>query len=229
MKQPKKGASLFSLLPEDCISAIISLTSPRDACRASAISSAFKLAANSDIVWEKFLPYDYPEIISRSVSPVVYSTKKELYFRLCNSPILLDGSKLVLVLIAVPVVDIGTKMQTHMLSPNTTYAAYLVFKLPENKEAYEVTAKSSVRFLAEIQDGAEASNNRVYLKTATKRTKPQNRVDGWMEIEMGEFKNDHGDGGELEIQLTDIMNLTWFSCPIVEGIELRPKENHDLE
>ncbi|CAK9142188.1 unnamed protein product [Ilex paraguariensis] len=65
MKQPKKGASLFSLLPEDCISAIISLTSPRDACRASAISSAFKLAANSDTVWEKFLPYDYPEIISR--------------------------------------------------------------------------------------------------------------------------------------------------------------------
>ncbi|CAK9173806.1 unnamed protein product [Ilex paraguariensis] len=89
------GVSGFSLLPEGCISEIIALTSPRDACRASAISSAFKLAAESDSVWEKFLPSDYPEIISRSVSPVVYSTKKELYFLLCDTPILLDGSNLI--------------------------------------------------------------------------------------------------------------------------------------
>ncbi|KAI8537978.1 hypothetical protein RHMOL_Rhmol09G0065200 [Rhododendron molle] len=38
----------FSVLPEGCISQILSMTSPRDACRASAISSGFDAAANSD-------------------------------------------------------------------------------------------------------------------------------------------------------------------------------------
>ncbi|CAK9154654.1 unnamed protein product [Ilex paraguariensis] len=90
----ENGVSDLSLLPESCISEIISLTSPTDACRAPSISSVFKSAADSDTVWEKFLPSDYTEILSRSVSPVVYSTKKELYFRLCDTPILLDGGNL---------------------------------------------------------------------------------------------------------------------------------------
>ncbi|KAG5531265.1 hypothetical protein RHGRI_026020 [Rhododendron griersonianum] len=84
----------FSVLPEGCISLILSMTSPRDACRWSAISSGFDAAANSDSVWEKFLPSDYRQIISRSVSPVVFSTKKQLYFSLCDSPLLLDSGKL---------------------------------------------------------------------------------------------------------------------------------------
>ncbi|KAI8537977.1 hypothetical protein RHMOL_Rhmol09G0065100 [Rhododendron molle] len=85
----------FSVLPEGCISQILSMTSPRDACRSSAIPSGFGAAANSDSVWEKFLPSDHRQIISRSVSPVVFfSTKKQLYFSLCDSPLLLGGGKL---------------------------------------------------------------------------------------------------------------------------------------
>ncbi|KAK3019188.1 hypothetical protein RJ639_002960, partial [Escallonia herrerae] len=54
----------------------------------------FKSAADSDTVWERFLPPDHPEIVARSVSPVVYATKKQLYFGLCDSPILIDGGKM---------------------------------------------------------------------------------------------------------------------------------------
>ncbi|KAL7177420.1 hypothetical protein ACSBR2_030727 [Camellia fascicularis] len=60
---------LFSSLPEGCISAILSFTSPLDVCRSSTLSWGFKLASDSDTVWEKFLPSDYREIISRSASP----------------------------------------------------------------------------------------------------------------------------------------------------------------
>ncbi|KAA8548445.1 hypothetical protein F0562_000129 [Nyssa sinensis] len=88
------GMENFSLLPEGCTSHILSLTSPGDVCRSSAISHGFKSAAESDTIWERFLPSDYQQIISRSVSPVVTTTKKDLYFRLSNSPILLDGGKL---------------------------------------------------------------------------------------------------------------------------------------
>ncbi|KAI3469739.1 hypothetical protein Pfo_026402 [Paulownia fortunei] len=86
--------SPFSLLPEGCIANIISFTSPKDACRVAAVSLGFKSAAESDTVWERFLPPDYKEIVSGSSSPVACSTKKELYFLLCDSPLLLDGGKL---------------------------------------------------------------------------------------------------------------------------------------
>ncbi|KAL2469516.1 putative F-box protein PP2-B8 [Abeliophyllum distichum] len=41
--------------------------------------------------WDGFLPSDYEDIIARSVNPVAYATKKDLYLSLCDSPILLDG------------------------------------------------------------------------------------------------------------------------------------------
>ncbi|KAK6138913.1 hypothetical protein DH2020_027353 [Rehmannia glutinosa] len=84
---------LFSL-PEDCIANIISFTSPKDACRATAVSLGFKSAAESDAVWDRFLPPDYKEVVSGSNSPVTCSTKKEFYFSLCESPLLVDGGKM---------------------------------------------------------------------------------------------------------------------------------------
>lgn len=85
----------FRLMPEGCISAIISLTSPKDAAQSSAVSQTFMSAAESDVVWESFLPSDYEDIVSTSDSPMDFPSKKQLYFSLCNSPILLDGGKLV--------------------------------------------------------------------------------------------------------------------------------------
>ncbi|XP_061994715.1 putative F-box protein PP2-B12 [Rosa rugosa] len=81
-------------LPEECIAHVLSLTSPKDACRSALVSSAFGSAAQSQVVWERFLPSDHRDIISRSVSPVTFSSNKELYFRLCDSPIFLDDGNL---------------------------------------------------------------------------------------------------------------------------------------
>ncbi|KAJ0623940.1 putative phloem protein [Helianthus annuus] len=86
----------FVLLSESegCMRHILAHTSPRDACRASLISRGVKCFANSDAVWERFLPDDDREIISRALDPVRYSSKKELYFRLCDSHVLLDDGNL---------------------------------------------------------------------------------------------------------------------------------------
>lgn len=80
-------------LPEECLSIVISLTSPRDACWSAAVSAAFRCAADSDVVWESFLPPDYRDIISRSDSPVEFSSKKDLFCRLSSTPLLIDGGK----------------------------------------------------------------------------------------------------------------------------------------
>lgn len=82
--------SPFDSLPEDCISRIISFTSPREACVVASVSKTFKSAANSDIVWEKFLPPECPSLIPPSR---VFSSKKKLYFSLCDDPVLIDDSK----------------------------------------------------------------------------------------------------------------------------------------
>ncbi|KAJ0091997.1 hypothetical protein Patl1_25947 [Pistacia atlantica] len=77
------------VLPEECISKTISLTSARDACRFSVGSLVFKSVLDSDAVWKKFVPSDYREIISGSASPSLLTTnlsKKDLYLHLCLTP-----------------------------------------------------------------------------------------------------------------------------------------------
>ncbi|XP_059448944.1 putative F-box protein PP2-B12 isoform X2 [Corylus avellana] len=87
-------------LPEECIATIISFTSPRDACRDALVSRMFGSAAGSDLVWNRFLPPDYQQIISESVSSGSSSSsssslnnlsKKDLYFHLCHNPILIGN------------------------------------------------------------------------------------------------------------------------------------------
>ncbi|KAJ7973590.1 F-box family protein [Quillaja saponaria] len=85
----------FMVLPEGCIANILSFTTPRDACRLSLVSKIFRSAAESDAMWERFLPSDYHSIISRSSPSLLdsYSSKKDLFFRLCDNPIILDDGK----------------------------------------------------------------------------------------------------------------------------------------
>nr|XP_023923943.1 F-box protein PP2-B10-like isoform X2 [Quercus suber]XP_023923944.1 F-box protein PP2-B10-like isoform X3 [Quercus suber] len=85
----------ISVLPEGCISDIVALTTPMDACRACAVSSIFRAAAESNAVWERFLPSDYQAIIAQSSSSdsLNFSSKKQLYLSLSDNPILIDDNK----------------------------------------------------------------------------------------------------------------------------------------
>ncbi|KAM5552659.1 putative F-box protein PP2-B12 [Rosa sericea] len=90
--------NMISMLPLECISHIISLTSPCDACRSSLVSSVFREAADSDFVWKNFLPQDIKQIISKSLLPSPSSlnsiSMKDLYFhlRIHHQHIILDGN-----------------------------------------------------------------------------------------------------------------------------------------
>jgi len=80
----------LDLLPEDCIVQILSFTSPHDASQLCLVSTMIRDAALSDLLWEKFLPSDYWEIIERLVLPIAFSSKKELFLKLFK-PLLIDG------------------------------------------------------------------------------------------------------------------------------------------
>jgi hypothetical protein len=84
-------------LPESCVAHVLALTSPRDVCRCAAVSPSFRDAAESDTIWERFLPADYRALLLRfgsgSGSPQSPpSSKKKAYLRLSDSTLLVgDG------------------------------------------------------------------------------------------------------------------------------------------
>lgn len=93
----------FCAIPTDCVSKIISLTSPPDACRLALVSNLFKSVSESDTVWEKFLPGDFQEVVGRSDSAAdechclfLGFSKKQLFFRLSEFPLLIDSGLKVL-------------------------------------------------------------------------------------------------------------------------------------
>ena len=89
--------SMIEALPEECIAKILSHTTPVDSCRLSLVSKGFCSAAESDIVWDHFLPSDLISIISDSQSASSLFTtshsKKSLYLTLSDHPIIIDNGK----------------------------------------------------------------------------------------------------------------------------------------
>ncbi|KAM7256130.1 hypothetical protein ACFE04_011871 [Oxalis oulophora] len=251
-------------LPEDCLSQIISFTSPRDACRSSLVSPVFRAAADSDDVWGKFLPSDHREIIAIN-SPVLASlTKKQLYFHLCRNPIPIangtmsfmleqeNGRKCYMIgaralsivwgndsrywrwhslpesrfsevalLNIVFWLDVQGKIEARKLSPQTLYAAYLVYKFVNGKRGFN---RRPVQLHAHFEGSEDKNARTVYLDPSADAPRlSEEREGGWMEIEMGEFFNNSGDDGTLVFGLLEVNDNTG-KWGLVEGIELRPKK-----
>lgn len=97
---PKNSLMIFyrkmiELLPDDCLSHILSLTSPQDVSKVCVISSTARSMANSDTIWEKFLPPHHQEILSTLVAPLIYSSKKDLFLHLSNPHLIDEGNKVI--------------------------------------------------------------------------------------------------------------------------------------
>ncbi|KAK0602931.1 hypothetical protein LWI29_038348 [Acer saccharum] len=99
-------------LPEGCIAAIIAFTTPRDACRLACVSTTFRSAADSNVVWNRFL---HPEYLSKISDPGSVSSlpKKELYLR--NWHHLVQKGKLCFW------IDLPSGKKHYMISPKELY------------------------------------------------------------------------------------------------------------
>ncbi|PIA63121.1 hypothetical protein AQUCO_00200860v1 [Aquilegia coerulea] len=271
------------------------MTSPRDACRLSLISKDFKSAADSDTVWEKFLPHETNEIIlsqlqSESDESALINdvkSKKELYFTLCQNPILIEdgnmsfsldkwsGKKCYMIaarrlriawkdtpeywtwqslpdcrfkeapeLRFVIWFEIRGRIETRILSPSTTYKAYLVYKLTKRAYGLDWPTKVTVHARAygfdyECPGLEELTADMKNTACLTPRRKikgedaksqeineavfpNESRVDGWLEMELGEFHCQGDEDGELEMICCQIRGAT--GGILVQGIEVRPKK-----
>ncbi|GLT68681.1 hypothetical protein SLA2020_408900 [Shorea laevis] len=258
------------MLPEDCLSEILSLTSPEDAFRSSLVSTSFRSATESDLVWERFLPSDYREIISRLINPLKFSSKKELFLSLC-CPVLIDaGTKSfklekssgkksyilsaselsitwgsdpirwgwisstassrfskVAVLRTTEWLEIRGKIRMRMLTPNTTYEAYLIMKI--SNWAYGLDSRP---LEMSIEVRGQVFSRKAFLQKHDGMEKEEiegdwgvlrGREDGWMEIRLGGFFNGEDDE-EATMSLREVKGCQLKGGLVIEGIEVRPKQ-----
>lgn len=278
MEDESNGDS-FSGLPESCISYIISLTSPTDACRSAAVSTTFQLAADSDTVWNRFIPSDYLDILSRSVRSLTFTSKKDLYFQLC-SPVVIDGGRMsfelerssgkkcymiwpramnivwsenprfwkwapssnlsfpeIVELLNVCWLELNGKFEARSLSPKTSYAANLMFKVQgDRSNGLDFPAEASVKVETNVVSECEVQlydTRRVtsqfvagmpsfgYFNSIEEEA--SNQLHGnWEKLKIGEFYIDDGDEGEVEISLKEAKGGHWKRGLLLQGIEVRP-------
>ncbi|KDP23437.1 hypothetical protein JCGZ_23270 [Jatropha curcas] len=278
----------LDLLPEDCFAHILSFTSPRDACRASVVSSAVRSSADLDSVWGNFLPSDYADIISRLASPITCSTKKELFLRLCKPHLIDEGKKIislekstgkkcyllssrelsiawasnplywswkphpqsrfseVIELRTICWLQIHGNFNTQILSPRTVYGVYLIIKFADRAYGldtlpseislkvgnFKIQRKVFLRRQDKTKEALERVlflnrierlRSRIHGRNGSSSVGPCEREDGWTEIELGSFYNDGEENKEVEVNLTEITGEHLKGGLIIEGIELRPK------
>ncbi|KAM0925504.1 hypothetical protein ACQ4PT_004155 [Festuca glaucescens] len=299
-------------LPEELLVNVVSLTSPIDACRAAAVSRAFRAAAGSDGVWSGFLPRNLPQF-AKGELPRKPMSKKELFRRLSDQPALLPhkiigkqldratGTERLTISsralqtppgnsgwLRVRVdsvssyskrdngwrpacvdsvsnyskrdrrfffseavfwfsrLEIRAKIQRKILSQNTTYAVYMVFKLnlPYYRHDFRIQEASigvagreptrQVCLQGYVKDGDGVGDppqkhillgyrldSHVISPLEDNVHFPRERADGWMEVRLGEFQNSGGDGGDdVFIRLTEEPQSTMV---YVWVIELRSK------
>ncbi|KAK8281241.1 hypothetical protein V6Z12_D09G225300 [Gossypium hirsutum] len=180
------------------------------------VSHALRSVADCDAVWEKFLPSDYKSIISGSSSSSLLSPgKRRIYiFIFVSIPFsfkMVPWFSEVAELKLVWWLEVKGMIDIRILSYNTNYAAYLVFKL-RNKRTIE------------FRHRAVGLHINVGGITSWEVRRVSEKMGGWMEVEMGEFFNEFGDDGTVQLSLREIDTSYYKQGLIIEGIELRPKD-----
>ncbi|XP_011091430.1 F-box protein PP2-B5 [Sesamum indicum] len=116
--------------------------------------------------------------------------------------------------------DIRGRIKTQMLSPNTPYAAYLVFELAHNNDTKLHFAYTTIRLVRGDPSDSNHSKRREHRIVSFERP-TSCRADEWMEIQLGCFYIDEGGKGEVEVRIVELARDKMDGL-IVEGIEFRP-------
>ncbi|KAA3454732.1 F-box protein [Gossypium australe] len=118
--------------------------------------------------------------------------------------------------------EVKGMIDVRILSSNTNYAAYLVFKL-RNRRTIGFRHRA-VGLHINVGGITSREVRRVSLDPSQNETQHvREREDGWMEVEMGEFFNEFGDDGTVQLSLREVDTSYFKQGLIIEGIELRPK------
>lgn len=134
-------------------------------------------------------------------------------------------------LLAVCWLDISGTITCRMLSGDTRYAAYLVFKMtddcygldsPLQQASVSVGEGTSTHSVC-LQGYVGDEENDISEEGLPPRL-PHERPDGWMEVELGDWYNHGGDDIEVRASVKETrFGGNWKKGLIVQGLEFRPK------
>lgn len=113
--------------------------------------------------------------------------------------------------------EVKGSLETKHLSPNTNYAAYLVYNFSEDIDSGLTDRPVE---LAVYAGCVNESHKSVILQPPGEGVRQ--REDGWTEVEMGEFFNEYAEDGSVNLRLWETNGFIKFGL-IVEGVEFRPK------
>ncbi|PHT31468.1 hypothetical protein CQW23_27805 [Capsicum baccatum] len=208
----KSSCISLLMLPEGCIVDILDLTSLRDVCHLSLVSTFLRCVADSDSVWANFLPSDYRSIIARSLTPIPeFRSLKDIYVYLSHNHVLIDEGHKGLSE-ATSLSYVRKKCMYRILqrrtydlqmteAPPSAYALYFVYKL--NEDYYSGFDPRDVEVSVGISS-VESKNMQIVCLTMCDSPYnppspyltddwpddgplPELRDDGWFELEIGEI------------------------------------------
>ncbi|CAN0921569.1 F-box protein PP2-B15 [Linum grandiflorum] len=124
--------------------------------------------------------------------------------------------------------EIDGQINTRMLTQNTKYGAYLLIKITDRSYSLDSMASE-----VSIQVGGnEVCSGTAYLRckqngndTVSMMERlmlPEEREDGWLEVEIGEFYSGERDE-EVKMSLKEVKGYHLKGGLVVHGIEVRPK------
>lgn len=139
--------------------------------------------------------------------------------------------------------DIRGRIDARLLSPSTSYSAYLVFRSTPDSYGF---SDEPIEVRVGLVD-RESAERTVFLSSEGRVDElalhnpglelpdvdgegmdryPEQRGDGWLEVRLGEFFCEGGyDGGvEMEVSVREVRRLFWKGGLIIQGIEIRPAE-----
>ncbi|KAH9680945.1 F-box protein PP2-B10 [Citrus sinensis] len=252
-RESKMDIAAVDQLPVECISHIISLTTPRDACISSTKDLYFHLCHNPIIINNGAMSFSLEKESgkkcymagARSLCIAWGDTPKYWKWTSLPQSRFLEVAKLNFVCWLYVKARIetnqswlrgqGFKPRSRMESPlwPTLYllwadpvrtgislsCAYLVFKFIDTRYGFETRP---VDFGVYFDGSDNGERRKVVLDPPANMPKlSQDRGNGWMEIEMGEFFNETGEDGTVVCSVFGFDDAK--SGIIIQGIELRPK------
>ncbi|KAI3752550.1 hypothetical protein L2E82_24584 [Cichorium intybus] len=233
-------ATTFNMLPEDCVSTILSLTSPADAYRLMLTSSSLRSAAESDLSFSlNKISGRKSFVLSARALSISFSEEPNHWTWTTSSA---SRFSEVIEVKSVSSIQIEGRIKTQDLSPNTTYGAYLIIQVSDrafglDSIASEISVSkdecsvSNTAYLCPLDERKQLLESLLFMNRRRMMEKlvlegegrrPSKREDGWMEIELGEFIV--GQKSEVvQMNLMEVKGNQLKGGLIIEGIEVRPK------
>ncbi|KAL8108411.1 hypothetical protein AgCh_024758 [Apium graveolens] len=201
---------LFSKLPdgfrEKFTQQILSRTTPEDVVRMSVVSKSFLACANSDVVWDTFIPPHHTKRLLERFRNYSLDSSREVYFFLCTYA---DEDR------RNPVLGVFLDKWSGKMCVNITHEKLAITQLETDYwKKREESTKENIYLDPRIAN-SKCNHHCPNIKLRDR--------DSYFEVKLGEYFNKNGEKRDVEITLKEVDSGRPKCGVHIVGMEMRPK------